>query len=165
MNKKYIGIDNGVSGSIGFYSDTAFDFCAVPVKKCLNYTKVKKWINRIDVTLFEQRIVDMAKLKKTDLALVVMERPMVNPTRFQATISAVRCLEAITIVLEKLNLPYMFIDSKQWQKDMLPAGIHTSAELKKASAEVGKRLFPSLKTIKKDADSILIAKWAHSRKL
>lgn len=84
---------------------------------------------------------------------------MVNPGRFKATVSALRALEATQIVLEALKVPYQWIDSKEWQKAMLPAGLEKE-ELKTASTQICKRLFPSV-FIKHDGDgdSLLIAEY------
>ena len=46
----------------------------------------------------------------------LLERPMVNPTRFQATASALRALEATLNVVELLKFSYSYCDSKEWQK-------------------------------------------------
>jgi hypothetical protein len=62
------------------------------------------------------------------------------------------------IALEESQWAYEYIDSKEWQKSLLPKGLKGSEELKKASLDVGKRLFPSL-DIKKDADGLLIAEY------
>jgi hypothetical protein len=70
----------------------------------------------------------------------------------------VRALEATLIALEEMEWPYSYIDSKEWQKVMLPSGLKGSDLLKKASLDVGKRLFPTL-NIKKDADGLLIAEY------
>ena len=161
VNRTYIGIDNGVSGSIGIVSPTGWSFFHMPTRSCLNYTKEAKNVTRIDVP------------KLTDLlyntfvpCFIVMERPMVNPARFQASASALRALEATLIVIEQLNIPYMFIDSKEWQKEMLPKGIKGSDKLKEASKQVGIRLFPQFKDLYKgDADGILIAEWARRNRL
>jgi hypothetical protein len=83
---------------------------------------------------------------------------MVNSTRFNATLSAIRALEATLIALEESQFPYEYIDSKEWQKLLLPKGLKGSDELKKASLDVGKRMFPELE-IKKDADGLLIAEF------
>ena len=92
--------------------------------------------------------------------LAILERPMVNPGRFKATISAIRCLEATVIALESLYIPYMYIDSKEWQRSMLPDGIKGAPNLKKASLDIGNRMWPSLMNSKmKDADSLLIAEY------
>jgi hypothetical protein len=95
--------------------------------------------------------------------IAIIERPMINPTRFKASISAARSLEATQIIFESLGIPYMFIDSREWQKAELPKG-YEGPELKKASMDIGCRLFPDkAELIKKhkDADGLLIAHYAY----
>jgi len=157
--KTYVGIDNGVSGSIGIVSDTLTKFFLTPTISVLNYTKEKRNVTRIDHVKLH------TILERVKNPFVVLERPMVNPGRFQATASALRALEATIIVFEILNIPYMFIDSKQWQKEMLPKGVKGEA-LKKASLDIGTRLFPQFKHLySKDADGILIGEFARRFKL
>jgi len=92
-----------------------------------------------------------------------IERPYMNPKGFKATASALRCLEATLISIERAaGLSYEYIDSKQWQKVMLPKGCK-GPDLKTTSRDIGCRLFPEhTKVIRKhkDADSLLIAEWA-----
>ena len=160
VEKTYIGLDNGVSGSIGIISPTGTSFFHIPTKSTLDYTKDAKNVTRIDVVKLEQLLWIPGNY------FLVMERPMVNPTRFTATKSAMRALEATLIVLEKLDIPYRFIDSKEWQKDMLPKKLKGTEALKKASKDVGTRLFPQFKDLfKKDADGLLIAEWARRMRL
>lgn len=159
-NKIYAGCDNGTTGAIALIGDDILEYYKTPVVRQLNYTKKKAYINRLDVNLFRS-ILEPHK----DNIIVLLERPLVNPTRFKATISAVRCLEATIIVLEELDIPYQYIDSKQWQKELLPSGLN-GAELKTASRDIAKRLFPTLKDhFKKDGDSILIAEFARRKNL
>jgi hypothetical protein len=160
----YCGIDNGVSGSIGFVSEGHSLFVLTPVKLMTNYQKKAKQLNRIDfkglTKLFEDFTPQSIK--------VFLERPLVNPGRFNATTSALRAFEATIICLEELNLPYEYIDSKQWQKKLLPDGIKGSEAQKKASMDVGMRMFPQFaEEIRKhkDADGILIAEWARRERL
>ena len=101
---------------------------------------------------------------KPESSLVLIERPMVNPARFLASTSALRALEATLIVVEELKLPVRYLDSKEWQSEILPKGVEGPDELKAASLDIGQRLFPSLQ-FKKDADSILIAEWARRNNL
>jgi hypothetical protein len=89
---------------------------------------------------------------------------MVNPQRFKASTSALRALEATIIVLEELRLPFQYIDSKEWQKEMLPKGIKGSSELKKASLDIGNRLFPQFKDVKHgDRDGLLMAEYCRRK--
>lgn len=159
--KAYIGIDNGVSGSIGIIGlDDEVLCCKTPIVKVQDYTKAKKIISRLDVDRFAELLRPHAPH-----CIAVMERPMINPARFSASISAARCHEAMLTVLEMLNIPYIFVDSKEWQRDMLPKGCEKE-ELKRASLDIGNRLFPHCKTLKHpDRDAILIAEWARRRQL
>lgn len=153
-----IGIDNGVSGSIGIIDENGSSFIETPTFSQQNYTKKKANITRIDTKIL---IEILARFSNTN-CFVLMERPMVNPQRFQATTSALRSLEATLVVLEQLKLPHAYIDSKEWQKVLLPQGIKGSDELKKASFDIGCRLFPQHEDLikrHKDADGILIAEY------
>lgn len=156
--KTFIGIDNGVSGAIGIVNGVRTEWWPMPVRKELNYTKAKKWINRVNTNHLKFYIEGI-----TDDAIALIERPMVNPGRFQATISAVRCLEATLIVLEECNIPFQYVDSRQWQKDMLPSGLEGD-ELKAASLEIGRRMWPTIK-FKPDADAMLLAEWGRRKNL
>lgn len=167
MNKKteskfYIGIDNGVTGSIGIVGKelTYYEFMETPVTFGQDYTKAKKNVSRVNVTALAEII---SVLKEYGLCVAVLERPMKNPARFDATCSAMRALEAELTVLELYNVPYMFIDSKEWQKEMLPKRIAGTKELKKASLDIGKRLFPEINSKHPDRDGILIAEYARRK--
>ena len=152
-----IGIDNGVSGSIGIINTDTGDYMQlpVPVKKELNYTKAKQYITRIDIKALKK----ILHQSDSDVR-IMLERPMVNPTRFKATTSALRALEATLIVIEEMNYSFEYIDSKTWQRAMLPHGLKGASELKKASAQIGKRLFPKIALKKgQDCDGILIAEY------
>lgn len=165
----YLGIDNGVSGSLGFVTDHSSDMLFMPVRSELSYTKAVRHITRIDWReLRNSLVLVLGEALSSRRVKVFLERPMVNPGRFQATSSALRALEATLIVLEALKLPLQYVDSKQWQKVMLPSGLKGPEQLKKASADIGCRLFPHLSGAigkQKDADGILIAEWARREKL
>lgn len=155
----YIGIDNGTTGSIGIIIDEWSEFYHTPIKNELSYTKAKKWIDRIDC----EELKKIFRFDSKEIAIVALERPMVDPKRFTATQSAMRSLEATLVVIEGLKYPYRYIDSREWQKTMLPSGLR-DVELKKASLSIGKRLFPQhAGKFKKDADGILIAE--HLRRM
>jgi hypothetical protein len=157
----YIGFDNGVtSQGIGvvFSSGVRAELLSLPVKRERSYTKEEKHITRIDHTRLLACMQELVGKYPKEEFLVGLERPMVNSTRFNASLSAIRALEATLIVLETLGLNYEYIDSKEWQKALLPKDTKGSDELKKASLELGKELFPDLK-IKKDADGLLIAEY------
>ena len=158
----FIGIDNGVSGSIGIIIVSPFSkvshFIPMPTFSQQNYTKAKKNITRVD----HEKLYDILQLDSYVGAEIILERPMVNPTRFQATQSALRALEATLIILEELRLSISYIDSKEWQKVLLPQGTKGTPELKKASIDIGIRLFPEHReaiTRHKDADGLLLAEY------
>ena len=155
-----LAFDNGTSanGIAVLGSDNSVIYEKLPIKNELSYTKEEHHITRLDAWKLEQLFI---KWKLPSNTLAVLERPMINPMRFRASISAVRCLEAELIMLEKAGFKIEYVDSKQWQRVLLP-NIEGSTELKKASLELGKKLFPNLK-LKKDADSLLIAYWALNR--
>lgn len=157
MGRIYVGLDNGVSGSIGIVGDDIESFfCKTPVKKVQDYTKAKKEVSRLDYNKFMELF---SKYNKNDITLL-MERPLVNPSRFVSTASALRCHEAELIMIEVMGIRHMFVDSKEWQKALLPKGC-SGEELKKASLDIGNRLFPQFDNIKHpDRDGILIAEYA-----
>lgn len=167
----FIGIDNGVSGSIGIVNDKSSVYLPMPIKKSLSYTKQKAFFNRVDTI----ELLDILMPLRENACFCILERPMVNPGRFQATVSALRALEATLIVIEEAKIPYRYIDSKEWQRAMFPQGLWTvkkdkrgrphmkadPIELKLASLEIGKRLFPQINfTGCDDADGLLIAEYA-----
>jgi len=161
----HIGIDNGISGSIGILTeDGGAKFYHTPVMKLLHYTKQKQFFSRIDTEKLERLFRSFLCPELTQVSLlssfVFLERPMVNPMRFKATESALRAYEATLIVLERLRIGYRVIDSKEWQKQLLPTGIKGSSELKKASLDIGKRTFPQIDfTGFTDSDGLLIAEY------
>lgn len=164
----YVGIDNGSTGSIAILAPGVAPFwAATPVRHCRNYQKTEAHLNRVDAEvlfdiLHERVYLPVSENKAT--AIVVLERPYCNPTGFRNSVLAARSLEATLVIVELLGLDYIFTDSKAWQSVMLPKGIVGTKELKKASYEAGKILFPNTK-FKKDADSLLMAEWARRKGL
>jgi len=165
VNKIFVGIDNGTTGAIGIVSDDSniVKWFPTPIKTELSYTKEKQNISRIDfpklIKLLSQEVLSYGVPVR-----VVMERPRVNPGQFRTTMSAMRSLEATLIALEELRIPFSYIDSKQWQKELLPSGLK-GPELKSASKDIGKRLFPQVDFGKSDCDGILIAEFARRHQL
>lgn len=155
-----------MSGTIGIIMDTNETyFFKTPVKSEQSYTKAKQNISRIRFKSL-YKLLDFDYLKEN--SLFILERPMINSMRFKSTVSASRSIEATLICLELLAVPYIYCDSKAWQKELLPSGIKGGTELKKASMDIGCRLFPQHKDLivgHKDADGILIAEWARRNRL
>lgn len=159
----YIGIDNGTTGTIGIVGEGIEpQLYHTPVKKEQDYTKAKKQITRLDCNEFIE-IINQFELNDVK---IVCERPMINPTRWTASMTAIRCWEAQLIIFETLGISHQFVDSKEWQREMLPKGIKGSDEQKKASLDIGNRLFPQFASFKqKDRDGILIAEYARRKNL
>lgn len=153
-----IGIDNGVTGGITIMANTLILHIKTPVRKELSYTKAKQWITRIDCVPLERHL--KMKLHNTIDPLCLLERPMLNPGRFKASVSAMRAMEATLIVLERLKIPVQYIDSREWQKTLLPSGLK-GPELKTAAKSVAARLFPRIKIV--NADSLLIAEYGRRK--
>ena len=159
----YIGIDNGISGTIGIIDENGVGYqYPMPTKNTLNYQKTKvKHINRVDVVELKRLLAPYRGLETKCL----LERPMVNPSRFEATTSALRALEATLIILEVLEIGYDYVDSKAWQKALLPYisvadKKEFPAKLKMVSKEVGMRKYPNIAWEEfKDADGVLIAEY------
>ena len=165
--KTYIGIDNRVSGTIAII-DANKDalFYEMPVFSQQNYTKKKGNITRVDTNELLHSI--LGSIHHSEVAMVGIERPMVNPKRWVASCSALRAMEATLIVLEYLGFPYMFLDSKEWQKMLLPHGVKGTPALKHASMDRGCQLYPQhreLITKHKDADGLLMAEYLRRMRL
>ena len=165
MKTCWCGLDNGVTGSIAFIvedPETGYyktDFMLTPVVSQLSYQKTKvKHMTRID---FMKLFSIMKEYKENSSRMVVgIERPMINSTRFEASLSARASLEAMLIMFDMLEVPFTYIDSKSWQKTLLPPNLKGSPEQKRASLDVGCRNFPEHKDLiakHKDADGLLIA--------
>ena len=156
----YIGIDNGTSGSVGFIRNTVAGYFKTPTKNELSYTKVEKRINRIDAEALFSSLTKARETFNEFDCMVAIERPFVNPQMWTASLSAIRALEATLCVLERLHLPYRYIDSKEWQRAMLPSGIVGTDKLKAASLDVARRIYPQIVSDNpkaKDMDGLLIA--------
>ncbi len=157
--KIYIGVDNGVTGSIGVIAEQSH-FYETPTRSEQNYTKAKQNITRIDVEGF-MTIID--EFDNQGDIFVLIERPMVNPKMWKATLSAIRALESTITILEGCQIGYSYLDSKAWQKELLPKGTKGTTDLKKASVDIGIRLFPAHRELINkhgDADGLLIAEYA-----
>lgn len=164
-NKLYIGIDNGVTGTIGCIYNNKTWFLKTPVKKEQNYTKAKANISRVDFRELRHILRSIVRDCDPESVMCLVERPMVNPGRFKATVSALRALESVLIILEDLEIPIQYEDSRKWQKELLPVG-SKKEQLKDDSKDIGCRLFPQHSELikkHKDADGILIAEYCRRK--
>lgn len=164
MIKHFIGIDNGVTGSIGIITinraTVSSAFIKTPIFKHRSYTKKEQYLQRIDWRELKEN------LPQGKGVVVLIERPMVNPRHFTATQSAMRAVEATEIVMEMLDLDYDWIDSKEWQQEFIASGVIGHDEMKEASKQIGLELFPSNGIFierQGDADGLLIAEYARRK--
>lgn len=165
-NKLYIGIDNGVSGTIGAIYNNQTWFEKVPVRSEQNYTKKKANVTRIDFPKLLNFLATLLDQDGIESIICLIERPMVNSTRFKASTSALRALESTLIAVEYFHIPIQYEDSKAWQRELLPRNIKGSPELKEASKQIGCRLFPQHEELivkHGDADGMLLAEYARRK--
>lgn len=155
--KTYIGFDNGVTATVGIITIDKSYFFKIPVFIQQNYTKAKQNITRIDVV----KLMKVLKpfLEQNPFALI--ERPFTG-MNIKTVSSGMRALEAVLIVLELYQIGYAFTDSKSWQRELLPKGVK-GTDLKKASRDIGIRMFPEHRELIEkhgDSDGLLIAEYA-----
>jgi len=168
-SKLYIGIDNGVTGSICVLRPLGSDgnVYRVPTIFGQDYTLKKQNVSRLDCLAFSQLLSELPDIPK----IVVIENPLCTPKFFQNTMIAMRCYEAQLIVLEMLKIGHRNIPPSYWQKELLPSGMGRrpkESELKKVSTDIGKKLFPHWSDFidkQGDADAILIAEYARRNRL
>jgi hypothetical protein len=161
MKLLYIGIDNGVSGAISVLNSSGqvLDCINTPIEKRLSYTKKAQYLNTVKIFALLSYFKDIQDLGR--IISCYIERPMINPMRFKASLSAIMAYFSFVIVLEHLKIPYSTIDSKLWQKNTLPKG----KDLKEMSLQVAKRKFPTVEKLNSGkADSLLIADFARRSK-
>lgn len=167
MPRLVIGLDNGSTGSVAVLNIRdrhRVHFFKTPVVYQQDYTKTKKGITRLDSSTFLRILKKYAKRSEGNLILII-ERPVTGKFK-KSIVPGMRFLEAVLVCAELSCVPYRFIDSKEWQKELLPKGVKKE-QLKKASLSIGVRLFPKFKDLiklHKDADSLLIAEYARLKK-
>lgn len=171
MSKIYCGVDNG-NGTIAIiYPDGKADIRVTPIKKCLSYTKKVNYVSRFDVDKYKEIVhVWLKECVDWSVVRVGIERPYTsqNPLHKKAVMIGMRIHEAQIISIEQLGLSYAFYDSEGWQKMLLPAGITGSANLKKASLDIGRRKWPDLakaKNVTKDFDALFLAEYMRQQDL
>lgn len=157
----HIGIDNGVSGSVGMLCNGESLFFKIPVTFGQDYVKASRNATRINTVALLEQLEPVVKM--SNKTYIMIERPMINPRRFAATVSASRAMEAVLIVADLLAAKYhavfQWVDSKEWQSVALPRGTKGDAT-KLRSMQIGCRLYPEhseLISKQKDADGLLIA--------
>lgn len=156
----YIGIDNGVTGSIGIISSDGDAIqLKTPITASMNYSKtVKRMVNKIDY----KRLTSMlsAVIKDADIVKCRLERPFINPKFFHQSLSASRSDEITGLILNQLGIGFDYIDSTKWQRSLFPPHVAGRKELKIASNVIGKQLYPLANVDNhEDYDGLLIAEY------
>lgn len=171
-----IGIDNGVSAPIAILVPNERPvYFKIPTCKEPSYAKKRQEITRID------RKALIEKLRPyVGRAFALIEYPMTNNRRFQASLSNHRSWEAVKIVLEDLGIGFANITPGEWQKHFLSKKLRKEADKKVAAVGKAIEIWPFLEeeimdmgkgskkggTDKKtdtrigDADGLLIALYA-----
>ena len=152
-----VSIDNGCTGTVCVLNITngTSSFCKTPVIYCASYTKKIQHIHRINWK-------ELVSILPESDALVVLERPLVNPRMFTATASALRSLESTLIAIEYRGLDYIYMDSKEWSQEFLSSALIGKVQMKKGSMMVAVDLFPEHKELIEkhgDGDSLLMARY------
>jgi hypothetical protein len=165
--KLYLGIDNGVTGSIAIMDSEAnvIYYDRVPTFVQQDYSKDKKNITRID----RINLIKILKKYVKKPCFCLTERPMINTDllMFTSSIIAARSFESLITVFEELTIPYEVTDSRRWQKKMLVQGLKGD-EWKQCSFDTGLKLFPSQSSMilkLREADSLLMAEYARRENL
>lgn len=160
--KTTIAVDNGCTGSIAIISPAGTIYTGTPTKDALHYSKKGGTHQRIDHAELEL----MLQPYMAEGPHVYLERPFTaGPMMINTSLLSARAFEATLIVLERLEYGYTVVDSREWQKALLP-GVTGSANLKKASRLKGLELYPELGSAIKqqgDADGLLIAHYYHGK--
>lgn len=166
LPKCYIGIDNGISGTIGILRGDKSSFFKVPTFFGQDYVKTKKNVTRID-------FISLASLLDKIVAssletFIIMERPMINPRRFSATVSAARSMESVLIVVDLLKarhkIHFRWVDSKEWQSRIFPKGTKGD-KTKLRSMQIGSKKYPQHSELivkHKDADGLMLAEFCRN---
>ena len=172
----YLGIDNGVTGSIGVIQGEYYNFFKVESFSSQSYTKKKQNISRINFPKLNLFFRDLSNIAKV---VALLENPA-SVNNFKVVQSSMRCFEATIIALEINDIPYSNCTAGEWQKELIPGAIKKNEELrgdkfkkertenlKTASMVEGIKLCPlqeELITKNKDADGLLIAEWLRLNK-
>lgn len=194
MNDTWIlGIDNGVTGSIALMNPKGkvVMLAKVPTYKEIKWTKpkVKKLKTKTKVVRDEITLIDIDALQRmlvTYTSVVsdihcFLERPAISYAAawsLSTSVSASMSWAYVTYVLKKLKIPRTDIDSKEWQKALIPeaTGLKNkeymktlkSGErnklLKEASAMFAKSICPKYNSKESgDGDSICICEYGRRK--
>src|SRR5690349_18701771 len=95
MEKTYVGIDNGATGSVGVIrSDIGkFRVGLTPHKTEQSYTKIEQNVSRFYFDRLTEFLIEACALEINPNVLFIIERSFFNPHEFKANMSALSKLE------------------------------------------------------------------------
>ena len=86
-----------------------------------------------------------------------------SPLGWSAAVSAGVIIGVLQLMQFKLNGDLHFVAPSEWQKRVLPRGVRTRAELKKASMETAQALFPNAAILDDNqSDAVCLAYYGSS---
>ena len=184
-----LGIDNGVTGSIAMmdHSGKIVMHSPVPVYKEQKWTKPKtqklKTKTKLvydEITMIDADALQRMLVKYTSTISDIhcfLERPAISYAAawsMKTSISAAMSWAYVVYILKKLQIPRTDIDSKDWQKQLIPEAMGVNNKeymktlkagernklLKDAAYDLAKTLYPPLNSKDKGAgDSICICEY------
>lgn len=132
----FIGI---TPDTVAWVSPESSGFRPLPVIDVQDFYRRKSIISRVRSMDF---LGLLAPLPAEYATRAIIERPS-SSMPFSRHVETVRRLEAVLVVLELLTISYEFIDKSEWERTMLPRGLKPGAPTRRASLDIGKRLFPN----------------------
>lgn len=183
VKKLFIGIDNGSSGSYTIINECGELICFEHVPTF----KIKKWatsnnkqghITVIDVNTLEQMLSKYIKSIDKENIYCFIERPAVGFSGWSiwTSLSGIVAWVSVQYALLNLGIKYDTIDSKQWQKYLIPQALGKKDKskpmkrgdrnkyLKIESDKLAKELYPDIELKNSgDGDSINIAHYLYLR--
>lgn len=189
MSTWILGIDNGITGSIALMdpSGKVVFHAPVPVYKERKWTKPKlaKLKTKTKVVYDEITMIDVVTLQRMLVKYTstisdihcFLERPAISYAAawsMKTSISAAMSWAYVVHVLKQLQIPRTDVDSKDWQKQLIPEATGEQNKeymktlkkgdrnklLKEAAYDLAKTLYPALNSKDKGAgDSICICEY------
>jgi len=153
----FIGIDNGTTGTIGFYRNGVGQNYKMPTMQRDGFLQKEKKENRIDFLSLCDFIKNKTQGVPKEMIYLAIERPFQGANSFTSSI-ANRSFEAQRIAVELSGCDCAVVAASYWQKDLLGS---SGKKSKECARELADSLFPERKI--KDQDGLLIAYWLFLR--
>lgn len=156
--------DNGSTGYLTVLDNTGKIAMhrANPSIKCRDYTKREKYLKRLDLEQFAGllKLYQAEAGNKHCCLRVVLEQPFSQRGMAMAVIAGQRYYEAMVIVLELLDIPFLTVNSKTWQKWF---GFERSDKIAFTKRAKENHAGESWESNIVEGDSVLMADWYLAR--